>query len=312
MPLPFIVALIAKELQTWLRARFAFALFGALVLGLSALVFLLGLLIMAPDANAAPALFNPASTQAPATSGNVLIVNRALFLFGAVAACLLLASAIVSSGVAASAFAGEREGRTLDLLLVQGVGAGRLVWGKVLAAMLFSLLVLAVGLPLFAPSWSFGGVQPEQIGVFAILLLSSTLLFCALGVFFGSLVQSALAATLLAQAVALALFFGVYALHMALTALAGSDVLRPALWVNPFLALISGGGSAADGFARIAPQPYRANLSLPAVTWIPGVALPAWAIASSVWTLTALILVAITSVVIEPCHPLKVRRARAR
>src|SRR5215213_2340421 len=132
--MPLIGALVIKEFQTWLRGRLTFAAFTLLVLLVSLLVFLLGMLILAPDANAAPALFSTTST----TSTNLLVANRAIFLFGAVGVCVILASA-----VAASAFASERERGTLDLLLLQGPGSARIVLGKVLAALLFSLLLLA-------------------------------------------------------------------------------------------------------------------------------------------------------------------------
>ena len=39
--------------------------------------------------------------------------------------------------------------------------------------------------------------------------------------------------------------------------LGGNDAFRPLLWLNPFLALLSGGGTATDAFARGAPAAYR-------------------------------------------------------
>ena len=154
--MPLIGALVIKEFQTWLRGRLTFAAFTLLVLLVSLLVFLLGMLILAPDANAAPALFSTTST----TTTNLLVANRAIFLFGAVGLCVILSAAAVAPAVSASAFAAERERGTLDLLLLQGPGPARIVLGKVLAALVFSLLLLAVALPFFAPAWSFGGVQP--------------------------------------------------------------------------------------------------------------------------------------------------------
>src|SRR4029078_9341351 len=59
---PLIGALVIKEFQTWLRGRLTFAAFTLLVLLVALLVFLLGVLILAPDANAAPALFSTTST----------------------------------------------------------------------------------------------------------------------------------------------------------------------------------------------------------------------------------------------------------
>jgi ABC-type transport system involved in multi-copper enzyme maturation permease subunit len=304
--MPLIGALVVKEFQTWLRGRLTFAAFTLLVLLVSMLVFLLGMLILAPDANAAPALFSTTST----TSTNLLVANRALFLFGAVGMCIILASAVVAPAVSASAFASERERGTLDLLLLQGPGPARIVLGKVLAALFFSLLLLAVGIPFFAPAWSFGGVQADQVIALITIVCTATLFFCALGVFFGTVLRGALQASLFAQGVALFLVFGTLGLHLAFVLIGGNDMFRPLLWLNPFLALLSGGGSATDAFGRGAPAAYRGVLSLPPQSWAPGLLLPAWVIGSLAWTALAVLLVVGAAIVIEPTHALKGRRAR--
>jgi ABC-type transport system involved in multi-copper enzyme maturation permease subunit len=302
--MPLIGALVIKEFQTWLRGRLTFAAFTLLVLLVSMLVFLLGMLILAPDANAAPALFSTTST----TSSNILVANRAIFLFGAVGLCVILAAAVVAPTVAASAFANERQRGTLDLLLLQGPGPVRIVLGKVLAALIFSLLLLAVGAPFFAPAWSFGGVQPDQVIALITILCTTTLFFCSLGVFFGALLPGSLQAALFAQGVALFVLFGTLGLELAVLVLAGNDLFKPLLWLNPFLGLLSGGGAATDAFARGAPPAFRSVLSLPPQSWAPGVLLPAWVIGSFIWTILAVLFIGAAAVAIEPMHPLKVRR----
>jgi ABC-type transport system involved in multi-copper enzyme maturation permease subunit len=302
--MPLIGALIIKEFQTWLRGRLTFAAFTLLVLLVSILVFVLGMLILAPDANAAPALFSTTST----TNSNILVANRAIFLFGAVGLCVILAAGVVAPAVAASAFAAERQRGTLDLLLLQGPGPVRIVLGKVLSALIFSLLLLAVGVPFFAPSWSFGGVQADQVIALITIVCTATLFFCALGVFFGALLPGSLQAALFAQGIALFVLFGTLGLQLFVQTVTGNDVLKPLLWLNPFLSLLSGGGPATDAFARGAPAAYRGVLNLPAQNWAPGLLLPAWVIGSLAWTALAVLLVLAAAVAIEPMHPLKVRR----
>jgi ABC-type transport system involved in multi-copper enzyme maturation permease subunit len=304
--MPLIGALVIKEFQTWLRGRLTFAAFTLLVLLVALLVFLLGMLIMAPDANAAPALFSTTST----TSSNLLVANRAVFLFGAVGLCVILAAAVVAPAVAASAFADERERGTLDLLLLQGPGPARIVLGKVLAALMFSLLLLTIGVPFFAPAWSFGGVQADQVIALITILCTATLFFCALGVYFGAVLKGALQASLFAQGTALFLVFGTLGLHLAFAILGGTDTFRPLLWLNPFLALLSAGGTATDAFARGAPVAFRGVLSLPPQSWAPGLLLPAWVIGSLAWTALAVVLVVGAAIAIEPTHPLKGGRTR--
>jgi ABC-type transport system involved in multi-copper enzyme maturation permease subunit len=304
--MPLIGALVIKEFQTWLRGRLTFAAFTLLVLLLGLLVFLLGMLILAPDANAAPALFSTQTTSA----SNILVANRAVFLFGAVGLCVILAASVVAPAVAASAFAGERERGTLDLLLLQGPGPSRIVLGKVLAALIFSLLLLAVGVPFFAPAWSFGGVQADQVIALITILCTATLFFSALGVFFGAVMNGALQAALFAQGVALFVVFGTLGVYLAVAIVAGSETFRPLLWLNPFLALLSGGGAATEAFARGAPAAFRSVISLPPLSWAPGLLLPAWVIGSLAWTALAVLLVVGAAVAIEPTHPLKGRRSR--
>jgi hypothetical protein len=92
--------------------------------------------------------------------------------------------------------------------------------------------------------------------------------------------------------------------------LSGNDIFRPLLWLNPFLALLSGGGTATDAFARGAPAAYRSVLSLPPQSWAPGLLLPAWVIGSLAWTALAVLLVVGAAIAIEPTHPMKGRRTR--
>src|ERR1051326_5808988 len=142
------------------------------------------------------------------------------------------------------------------------------------------------------------------------ILCTVTLFFSALGVFFGSIFKTSLPAALFGQGVALFLVFGTLGLHLAVSILSGNDAFRPLLWLNPFLALLSGGGSATDAFARGAPAAYRGVLSLPPQSWAPGLLLPAWVIGSLAWTALAVLLLVGSAIAIEPTHPLKARRVR--
>ena len=137
--------------------------------------FLLDLNLTARIARAA----GPFSTTST-TSTNLLVANRAVFLFGAVGLCVILAAAVVAPAVSASAFAGERERGTLDLLLLQGPGPARIVLGKVLAALMFSLLWYFVGAARARPTINvavtlLGFVWVGVLGSYGALLLNPTL-----------------------------------------------------------------------------------------------------------------------------------------
>ena len=146
-------------------------------------------------------------------------------------------------------------------------------------------------MPFFAPAWSFGGVQADQVIALITILCTATLFFCALGVFFGAILKGALAS--------LAVRPGRGAVPRLRHARPAPGVLDSSaattrsdalLWLNPFLALLSAGGTATDAFARGAPAAYRSVLSLPPQSWAPGLLLPAWVIGSLAWTALAVLL----------------------
>lgn len=94
-----------------------------------------------------------------------------------------------SSGFAADLFAGERERKTLELLLLSGISKYKLYFGKLSALLLVSLLNAILGISgwLFAYRNSldlFGFMQAEniQLNIFAIIstLISLSILFSIL------------------------------------------------------------------------------------------------------------------------------------
>ena len=304
--MPLLVALVIKEMQTWLRGRLTFAVFGSVVLILCTLFVVLALRVLGPEANQPP----PA-TQAPGTGNTVnafIVTNRALLLFASMGLCVLLTSAAVAPAVAASAFAGERERGMMDLLLLQAPGPGRIVLGKVIAAFLFSLLVLLVSLPLFGPAWSFGGVSTEFMTMLGVVVLTSTLLFTAIGVFFSSMLLGVLSATIFAQGAALFFLFGLPGIYLVAQLAGAGEAVQPILWLNPFASVLSAGGNTSDALARAAPPAIRGLISLPTGAWVPGFTVPAWAIGSTLWTLIAVLLMAFSTVAIDPNHPWRLRR----
>jgi ABC-type transport system involved in multi-copper enzyme maturation permease subunit len=303
--MPLVLALVIKEFQTWLRGRLTFLLFTALVLLMSVLFLMLSLRVLGVDPNAPPGI-----TQNPNTTNlNAFVVgNRGVLLFGSMGLCLLLAAGVIAPAVAASAFASEREHGMFDLLLLQTPGAGRIVFGKAVAAFLFTALVLGMAAPLYGPAWSFGGVEPQQIGIFVAIAAACTLFFTCLGLFFGAVVRGGLSATILAQAVALFVLFGLPGVGLLAEIAGAGEAFRPLLWFNPFLSLMSAGGSVTEAFAREVPRLYRGMVSLPTITPIPGTTLPVWGISGILWVLASVVLLIATAVAIDPCHPLKTMR----
>lgn len=94
-------------------------------------------------------------------------------LFQILARLQLALAVFFSALLSASAVAQEKDRRTLLLLLSTNLSNSELVLGKLLAALLNMLVVLAAAVPLFMFSALFGGVSFDQIGrVFAVTLAS--------------------------------------------------------------------------------------------------------------------------------------------
>lgn len=95
---------------------------------------------------------------------------------------LQLALAVFFSALsAASAVAQEKDRRTLDLLLMTRLTDSELVLGKLLAALLNVLVLLAVALPLLTLTMLFGGVAVQQVLRVALVTLASALAAGSLG-----------------------------------------------------------------------------------------------------------------------------------
>ncbi|MCA9248805.1 MAG: hypothetical protein KDA42_16880, partial [Planctomycetales bacterium] len=91
--------------------------------------------------------------------------------FALLAPLQLVLAITFSALVAASAVAQEKDRRTLILLLLTNLTNAELVLGKLLASLLFVLVVLAAAVPVFLLATMLGGVSFAQVGrVFLVTL----------------------------------------------------------------------------------------------------------------------------------------------
>jgi ABC-type transport system involved in multi-copper enzyme maturation permease subunit len=126
-------------------------------------------------------------------------------LAAVVAIVQTLALFIVAPLAGAAAIAGERERGTFLLLLASPVRRRSVVLGKVLAATLYTLVVLAGSLPIAAMSLLLGGPDFGALaGLFLTHLITAAALVC-LGVAVSTSFQRTWSATLVAIGLAVAL-----------------------------------------------------------------------------------------------------------
>jgi ABC-type transport system involved in multi-copper enzyme maturation permease subunit len=96
-------------------------------------------------------------------------------LFTGLAAAVMVSLGLVVPGLVAPSVSGERERQTLDLLLVTPLRPGRIVVGKLLAALAVAVLLVVACAPLFCVAYLLGGVGVrEMLELIAFGLVAAT------------------------------------------------------------------------------------------------------------------------------------------
>jgi ABC-type transport system involved in multi-copper enzyme maturation permease subunit len=197
---------VLKELRGRMRGARAFVLLSFHILVMSGFVTLLYTAYVASTSNVYSGL------------------DRRLlgkFVFGGVVGIELLLVCFITPAFTVGAISGERERQTYDLLRTTLLSARALVFGKLVAALSFILLLLVAALPLQSLAFLLGGVAPEEVAIATLMLMTTAFLFGAAGLFFSSLMRRTLGATVLTYAFALLTTLGLPILLLATLPLIG-------------------------------------------------------------------------------------------
>ena len=111
----------------------------------------------------------------------------------------LLIVMLTSPGLTAGAIATEREQQTFDLLRTTLLSARSLVFGKLIAATSFVLLLFLTSIPLQGIGFIFGGVSLGELLLGLLILVLTALNFGAIGLFYSSIAKRSRIATVLSQ-----------------------------------------------------------------------------------------------------------------
>lgn len=101
-----------------------------------------------------------------------------------------LVMAVVGPTLGATAIVQEREARTLDALVLSGLGPRRVVWGKLLAVFAAMAFIPLVSVPMLGAVVLFGGVSIGQIAAATFWVMALGALGVALGVAISARAQS--------------------------------------------------------------------------------------------------------------------------
>ena len=76
----------------------------------------------------------------------------------------------------------EQENKTFDLLRITSVSASSIVRGKLLAGIMFTLLLLLVSLPLQSSAYLLGGITALEFSLTLLLLVTTTIFLCSVSI----------------------------------------------------------------------------------------------------------------------------------
>lgn len=168
-----------------------------------------------------------------ARANGTISPTTGLILFSVLGTGSVLLLAFLTPALTSGAISGERERRTLDLLIVTRASALGLVVGKLLGSLFYILFLLVAALPFFAVVYLFGGVPPLYLGaVFAVAAVTA-ISYAALGLLFSTILRRTLVATVAAYLCVGTLVFGL-PLVGAITTLAraGGEATAPAWYLS--------------------------------------------------------------------------------
>src|SRR5438309_8178265 len=131
-----------------------------------------------------------------------LSVHVGTTIFRALTGWELVLILFIAPVLTAAAIAGEKERQTLDLLLCTRVRPSSIVIGKLVASLLFALLLLVASVPVFSVVFLFGGVELSQVIGVAAVLGTTAVVLGAIGLLCSTVLRRPTGATVVAYVLA--------------------------------------------------------------------------------------------------------------
>lgn len=115
------------------------------------------------------------------TNKNAFILGQNFAVFSALATFQLIVLCFVIPALTSGAITGEKERKTLDVLLVTKLHEFHIIFGKMLSSLAFVILLLIATLPLYGLVLILGGIDPMQLlALFGFYFITS-ILFATIG-----------------------------------------------------------------------------------------------------------------------------------
>lgn len=184
---------MSKELRERMRGARAFAVITVYLGLMSAFSILLF-------------LANSPLTQGLTTSATG---NLGRALFAGVVGMEMLLIIFIAPAFTAGAVTGERERKTYDLLQITLLPRPSFIIGKLESALGYILLLLLAAIPLQSIAFLFGGVTETELILSFVILIVTAITFGTVGLFFSTLTDRTLTASVRAYSLALGVLVGV-------------------------------------------------------------------------------------------------------
>jgi len=110
-------------------------------------------------------------------------------IFHTVVLLEFLLVSFIGPSLTTGAISSERERGTFDLLRTTLLSSSSLIFGKLGASVAYLLLLIFAALPLQSLAFLLGGVAPGEMIISLVMLTTSTLLFCTLGIYFSGIAR---------------------------------------------------------------------------------------------------------------------------
>ncbi len=171
-------------------------------------------------------------------------------LFFTIATVALIEVCLITPVLTSGSIAGEKERQTYDLLVASLLTPWQIVWGKLVSALAFALILIVAIVPVMSLAFLFGGVGLTEVLIAIAGLVVTAVLYATIGLFWSAMLQSSLGATSFAIGTVITLLLGIPFLIVIASLILGSSApsdLLDSIWfiylsrfitaLHPFIAL---------------------------------------------------------------------------
>ncbi len=162
--------IVVKEIRSRMRGPRAFITLTAILLLMGGLMYAMLQIILANS-----------------RYSNILSPQIGQALFAALAFLELFMICAVTPAITAGAISGEKEKQTYEMLMATPLSGSSILWGKLISALSYVLLLLFAGVPLASIVFIFGGVAPGEMAKALLVLIGVAIAFGILGLFMSAL-----------------------------------------------------------------------------------------------------------------------------